>query len=86
LEGKRLIDHGFTYGAHVERKWSDGKLVLRVIDEAAFGALPRDERTTVSGKNTRPIIDVTGERVRATFPTGRVQVAWSQGRIVVIGI
>lgn len=85
LEGKRLLDHGFFYTAHCERKWSEGKLIIRLIDAAAFDALPRTDRTMVSGSDARPIIDIVGEQVRAAFPSGFIEATWSQGRIVIKG-
>lgn len=87
LEGKRLVDHGFTCGAHVLRNWDalEGKLTLRVVSADVFADLPRDERTTVAGKPERPIIDITGQMVRDTFPTGNVTATWSQGRCVIRG-
>jgi hypothetical protein len=83
LEGKRLSDHGFVHTAQCERKWSEGKLIIRVVDAAAFEALARGNRTTVAGSVARPIIDITGEQVAQAFPSGVVSVTWSQGRCVV---
>jgi hypothetical protein len=83
LEGKRLLDHGFTYRAQCQRKWSEGKLVVRVVDAEAFEQLPHNERTTVSGSEARPIVDIVGAKVRDTFPSGLVAVTWSKGRVVV---
>lgn len=83
LEGKRLTVHGFAYRVHVERKWSEGKLVLRVVDAAAFEALDRANRTTVAGSAARPIIDITGEAVAQAFPSGVVTVTWSADRCVI---
>lgn len=86
LEGNRLLAHGFTYRAQCERKWSEGKLIVRVVEAAAFDELPRSERTTVSGSDARPIIDIVGEQVRDAFPTGHVEATWSQGRVVIRGV
>jgi hypothetical protein len=86
LEGKRLLDHGFTYRATCERKWSDGKLIVRLVDAATFEQLPRTDRTTVSGSATRPVIDIVGEAVRTAFPTGHIEATWSKGRISIKGI
>jgi hypothetical protein len=84
LEGKRLIDHGFTHGAHVRREWHEGKLRLSVVDAAAFEALPRNERTTVAGSAARPIIDITGVAVREAFPSGKVTATWfTDGRCII---
>ncbi|WP_368508078.1 hypothetical protein [Bradyrhizobium lupini] len=85
LEGKRLLDHGFTHRATCQRKWSEGKLIVVLVDAAAFEQLPRNERTTVAGSAERPIIDIVGEAVRNAFPSGTVEATWSQGRIVIKG-
>jgi hypothetical protein len=85
LEGKRLSAHGFIHKAPCERKWSEGKLVIRVVTQEAFDALERNNRTTVAGSVDRPIIDITGEAVAAAFPSGLVTVTWSQGRCVITG-
>ena len=87
LEGQRLIDHGFTYRAQCERRWLDGRLIVRVVrDAAAFDELPRANRTTVSGSDGRPVIDIVGLQVRAAFPTGRIEATWAQGRVSIRGI
>lgn len=83
LEGLRLVHHGFTHATQVERKWTEGKLVLRVVDAAAFANLERANRTTVAGSIARPIIDITGEAVAKAFPSGNVTVTWSAGRCVI---
>jgi hypothetical protein len=85
LEGKRLSDHGFTHGAYVERKWSEGRLVLSVVDADAFDALARADRSTVAGTPQRPILDIVGVAVREAFPSGHVTATWSQGRCVIKG-
>lgn len=88
LEGQRLLDHGFTHGAHVKRIWWPEKqrLTLMVIDAATFEQLPRNERCTVAGSAARPILDIVGEAVRDTFPTGTVEAGWSQGRVYIKGV
>lgn len=84
LEGKRLIDHGFTHGAQVRREWHEGKLRLSVVDAATWEALPRPERTTVAGSAARPIIDITGQQVAAAFPGGVVTATWfADGRCII---
>jgi hypothetical protein len=84
LEGKRLIDHGFTHGAHVRREWHEGKLRLAVVDADTFANLPRVERTTVAGSPDRPIIDIVGAAVREAFPSGKVTATWyADGRCII---
>ena len=86
LEGKRLIDHGFTHGSHVRREWHEGKLRLAVVDAGTFAALPRVERTTVAGSPERPIIDIVGVAVREAFPSGKVTATWyADGRCIIKG-
>jgi hypothetical protein len=87
LEGKRLIVHGFTYGALVQRDWHEGQLRLSVVDAATFEALPRNERTTVAGSPARPIIDITGVQVREAFPSGQITATWFvDGRCIIKGV
>lgn len=78
LEGKRLLAHGFYHQAKVHRKWSDGKLLLRVVNDKKFEALPRNERTTVAGSEDRPIIDITGAQVTSTFTGTHVAVSFTK--------
>lgn len=88
FEGQRLKDNGFAHGAICERVWStdrDGaKLVIRIA--AKPDALTRANRTTVSGSDARPVIDIVGDIVNASFPSGRIEASWSKGRIVVKGV
>jgi hypothetical protein len=70
IEGKRLAEHGFTYGNKVSRKWTPATLTLETISEAEFEKLPIAERGTVSGRRDNPIIDVTGQKVAETFGVG----------------
>lgn len=83
LEGNRLIAHGFTHGACVARDWREDRLILSVVDQATFDALPREERTTVAGSAARPIIDIATTRVSDTFKGERVQVTYRMHRITV---
>lgn len=86
LEGARLIAVGFTHKTPVKRKWKEGKLILKTITAKEFEALGRAERTTVAGSKERPIIDITGAAVAETFPSGKVAVSWSEGRIEIKGV
>lgn len=83
LEGKRLLDHGFTHGSLVRRAWSDGKLVLTLCTEAEFELLWRDWRGRVAGTRERPIIDIASDHVAATFTGDRVKVTYRAGRITI---
>lgn len=86
LEGQRLIDHGFLKNTGCERVWSEGKLIIRVVPIERFEELPRANRTMVSGRADRPVIDIVGEAVCAAFPTGHIEATWSQGRITIKGV
>jgi hypothetical protein len=83
LQGSRLTEHGFAYGAHVQRIWSEGKLVLRVVDAKAFADLAREDRTTVCDSEARPVIDINTAKVAETFKRSHVLVAFAQGRITI---
>lgn len=86
LEGKRLIANGFAHGMPCERQWSQGRLTIVPASPAAWDALDRQNRSTVAGTPMRPILDITGEQIARTFPTGRVMVMWSHNRIVIEGV
>ena len=83
IEGTRLIDAGFTVGKYFARDWRANSLVLTLISKAEFDKLSRDLRGTVSGKDAKPIIDVTGARVADTFAGSHVSVAYHHGRIII---
>lgn len=85
IEGARLVAHGFTAGAFFHRAWADDKLTLRLMSEAEYLAAAGAERGKVSGKDgAKPIIDITGEKVRDTFGAGtHVNVKYAAGRITI---
>jgi len=85
LEGKRLASHGFTHGEYIKRTWDAGKLVLTTIAPATFATLDRANRGIVAGTPDRPIIDITGEQVAATFTGDTVKVTYRQHRITIEG-
>jgi hypothetical protein len=75
LEGSRLISAGFSHGTRYNVAWNAHGAVL--IPDAA-GA------RKVAGAVDRPIIDITGEKVRAlcaTLCTDRVVVIYSAQKI-----
>lgn len=86
LEGKRLSANGFHHRLLVQRTWSANRLVLAIVDSDTWNRLPRANRTTIAGTIDRPIIDITGQIVRATFPSGQVIVSWSHNSIAIEGI
>ncbi len=55
LEGERLLAHGFTHRALVERQWSKGRLVLLVVPDWQWALLPRTQGAlSLPGINTTP--------------------------------
>jgi hypothetical protein len=86
LEGKRLANNGFSHGTLCARIWSHNCLILRPVDSATWETLERDSRTTIAGSVNRPIIDITGQDVARTFPSGHVAVTWSHNLITVTGV
>lgn len=83
LQGSRLVEHGFNPGSHFRKRWDDDALVITRLDKSQFETTPREERGTVSGNATRPVIDITGQRVAVMFPGTHVRVAFIKGRIVI---
>ena len=84
IEGTRLASHGFTCGLRFSRKWTPATLTLTLISQKQFDELPIAERGTVSGKGTKPIIDVTGAKVAETFGVGtHVAVNYAHGVITI---
>lgn len=79
IEGSRLAGHGFLVDAAWHLMHSDN--CLRIVLGTAEGIRTR----RVSGKHgTHPIIDITGDVVRNTFPhADHVTVSFSYGSIVV---
>lgn len=71
LEGKRLLEAGFTRGAKVRATTHDDAVVL-TLDEAGD--------RTVSGKGERPIIDVLGKAVPFASNTS-IEVTYRPGQI-----
>jgi len=71
LEGSRLLLSGFAHGTRYDVKWTADGAVL--IPDTA-GA------RKVAGTVDRPIIDITGEKVRA-LGVGRVNIIYSAQKI-----
>lgn len=91
IEGKRLVDAGFTVGSYFAKRWMAPDqcsttqyaphLVLKLLK-------PNDVLATapckVSGKGAKPIIDITGEAVRDFFGKGtHVEVEFRKGLITI---
>jgi hypothetical protein len=66
LEGKRLVDIGFTVGKNFVKEWDEeaGTLTLTLVGKNDILATAP---CTVSGKGEKPIIDITGAQVREFF-------------------
>ena len=71
IEGRRLIDAGFAHGARYDVVWTDAGATLKLCPAGA---------RKVAGTIDRPIIDITGERVRA-LGVDRVIVVYSAQKI-----
>lgn len=75
IEGKRLVDAGFTVGQYFSKTWlgpnepspfkapSNSLILELLVEDDVLNAPP----CKVSGKGDKPIIDITGERVREHF-------------------
>lgn len=84
LEGARLTAAGFKPGMQFLKAWGAGSLVLATCTSKQFEAAGRDERGTVSGKDAKPIIDITGAHVRDTFGAGsHVSVTYAHRTITI---
>ena len=59
IEGKRLVESGFTVGTLYNRIVESDKITLHRAQDGAY---------KVSGKGDKPIIDTTGKVVREVFP------------------
>lgn len=85
IEGSRLSSHGFKVGTRFQRSWTPDHpgLVLTVCTEKQFNELARADRGTVSGKEDKPIIDVTGVKVSETFSGSHVSVTFAPRTIII---
>lgn len=85
LEGKRLLAAGFKPGDAIVAVWSEKKsrLVIEKINDGVVAYGPDAENRTVSGKGDKPIIDITGARVRDVLACAYVEVSYYPGRIVI---
>ena len=81
IEGARLLRHGFTARQLVLRVWGEHRLILMPTSPNEWNAAARDERGSIAGTETRPIIDITGALVFQTFRTERVTVKFANGNI-----
>lgn len=92
IEGKRLADAGFTVGTYFVKKWSmpDERSTTRWEPHLQLVLLRPDDVLAeppckVSGKGEKPIIDITGEKVREFFGAcaTHVDVEFRKGLIVI---
>ena len=71
IEGRRLISAGFAHGARYDVEWTATGATLKLC---ATGA------RKVAGAADRPIIDITGEKVRA-LGVDRVTIVYTAQKI-----
>jgi hypothetical protein len=87
IEGARLEAHGFTPKTKFLKIWrADGTLLLAKEGTKLSGEDANTPATiaTVSGKGTKPIIDITGAKVVETFGSGtHVLVTYRANRITI---
>ena len=85
LERDRLNRAGFTHGKAFRKTWNDkaGTLVLEVAKPGADDKA--SDFGTVAGTKERPVIDITGERVRVVFGSKgtHVDATYGDGRITI---
>lgn len=85
IEGPRLTAHGFNPGDRFSAAWSTDRtrLVLVKCKSTDDIGLPVH---TVSGKGDKPIIDITGQKVRETFGKfTHVRVSFEHNHITIEG-
>jgi hypothetical protein len=86
IEGKRLVDAGFTVGQYFVQELTHKKgapvLTLTLLTEDDVLAI---DPCKVSGKGDKPIIDITGQRVRNVFGAiaTHVDVTYAPGKITI---
>lgn len=83
IEGKRLVDAGFTVGKYFSKEWHiDAALELTLLKP---NDVTNDAPFKVSGKGGKPIIDITGEAVRNLFGAlgTHVDVTFAKGVITI---
>ena len=73
IEGERLASAGFNNGARYQVQWSDTGATLELCVNGA---------RKVAGTIFRPVIDITGERVRA-LDCDRVAVSFHHSVITI---
>ena len=75
IEGKRLIDAGFTVGKTYYRTAFANAIRLTLHDDGPY---------KVSGKGEKPIIDITGKVVTERFTGEEVTVVYKVGEIEIV--
>jgi hypothetical protein len=83
IEGKRLTDHAFHVGDFFARHWDEKRrlLTLAKIHPSTAAQMKVGTYGKVSGKGDKPIIDITGAKVAATFRTTHVTATYAHGVI-----
>lgn len=90
IEGKRLIDAGFTPGRYFAKEWATTRNPANVMLRLTLLAEDDVVNTApckVSGKGEKPIIDITGEVVKLAFGDyhEKVECTFTPGVIVIKG-
>lgn len=82
MEKDRLTNAGFTHGTTFRKTWTPATLVLEVA--TMKDGDKKSDFGTVAGTKDRPIIDIVGAKVVATFKgCTEVNVTYEAGRITV---
>ena len=71
IEGRRLADAGWIRGTRFGRTVTDDYIVLAACTEESFAEFGARSRGTVSGKGSKPVIDLNGKWL-TTFLGGSV--------------
>ncbi|MGN6556206.1 MAG: hypothetical protein ACTHLW_21050 [Verrucomicrobiota bacterium] len=74
IEGKRLVEAGFTVGTRYNRELFENAIRLGIHPEGKF---------KVSGKGYKPIIDITGSAVTDRFTGTHVNVRFEPSCITI---
>jgi hypothetical protein len=88
IEGARLVAAGFNVGCYFTKEWDAKARTLRLVILHCDGTAEKLRElgvpvAKVSGKGTKPIIDITGALVAATFEGTHVCVDYTPNLILI---
>lgn len=84
IEGARLTAHGFTPGQYFAATWQPGPHPRVTLELLTPDSIVSTAPHKVSGKGSKPIIDLTGSEVRECFPNcSHVLARFAPGLIVI---